>query len=633
MAIERWKEELETYRSVEKMFILEGNINDMHMVGEEVGRYQRYGMNAYTLEAYLNIYLKDKGYRLVVFYNRLDGFYTIPDELFFDEEPEDEEISYATPLSPEEILSEFRKVAGIEKQSNQKDKSSIKLTVLESMNAVRAAIKNTDVSVAIVIDAAGQLFSDAEHLDASETESLMSLMFAAKEAGSGQANNLVGWLNNIVILLTNKVQEFPAWFYRYLPVCKVLNIERPDDKAREFVLTRGIYSTLDWTMLSDREKEKVMRTLVAKTDGFTNVEMRAILEICENKKVSDVEEQIRAFRHGRKEDPWQQFSTERLFNLDRELRSDVKGQDKAVKAVVDIINRAAMGLTGLQHSSDNRPRGVMFFAGDTGTGKTELAKSLARNIFGAESALVRFDMSEYSQSHSDQRLLGAPPGYVGYDAGGELTNAMKAKPFSILLFDEIEKAHSNILDKFLQILDDGRITDSKGETVYFTECIIIFTSNIGIYHMNPDGNKVRLVEYGATLDEIERKVKEELNLHWRSELLNRIGENIIVFDNIREDAAEGIFEKQLKQICSSILRQRNVTIQLTQQAREILLAKCKKNLVNGGRGIGNVVEHDFLTPLSRIFAKGEIAAGDTVIVTGLEDHSGEINLTFRTEEE
>ena len=162
------------------------------------------------------------------------------------------------------------------------------------------------------------------------------------------------------------------------------------------------------------------------------------------------------------------------------LGQEVLGQDRAVASVVDIILRATTGLSGIQHSSRTIPRGVMLFAGPTGVGKTELAKTMAREIFGSEEAMIRFDMSEYSQSHSDQRLLGAPPGYVGYDAGGELTNAIKSKPFSILLFDEIEKANPNILDKFLQILDDGRMTDSRGETVYFTECLIVFTSNIGM---------------------------------------------------------------------------------------------------------------------------------------------------------
>src|SRR5699024_9614360 len=157
-------------------------------------------------------------------------------------------------------------------------------------------------------------------------------------------------------------------------------------------------------------------------------------------------------------------------------------------------------------------------------------------------SLIRFDMSEYSQSHSDQRLLGAPPGYVGYDAGGELTNAVRAHPFSILLFDEIEKANPSILDKFLQIMDDGRMTDSKGQTVYFTESVIIFTSNLGLTRTLPDGTKEVLATPNASIEELEQIIVTQLHKSWRPEFLNRIGNNIITFDFIHEEEAKKILD-------------------------------------------------------------------------------------------
>ena len=235
-----------------------------------------------------------------------------------------------------------------------------------------------------------------------------------------------------------------------------------------------------------------------------------------------------------------------------------------------------------------------------------MAKAMARYIFGDESTLIRFDMSEYGHEHSDQRLLGAPPGYVGYDAGGELTNAVKQHPFSILLFDEIEKAHPSILDKFLQILDDGRMTDSKGETVYFTETIIIFTSNKGIYKTLRDGTKVELVKPEEPYSVIEEKVTAAVRDFFvselgRPEILNRIGNNLVVFDFIRRESVPLILSKQLKNIISGLKDNNGIEVILSQESNAFkrLVDLSVQNLSFGGRGIGNVVEKYLLNPLGR----------------------------------
>src|SRR6185369_7733636 len=187
-------------------------------------------------------------------------------------------------------------------------------------------------------------------------------------------------------------------------------------------------------------------------------------------------------------------------------------QQAAVVKALYIIKRAATGLSGAQGSkAGGKPRGVMFLAGPTGVGKTELAKTMTELLFGDERAYVRFDMSEFSAEHADQRLLGAPPGYVGYDAGGELTNAVKERPFSVILFDEIEKAHPRLLDKFLQLLDDGVLTSGRGERVFFSETIIIFTSNLGIYKTDREGNRVLNVSPAEPYESVETKVRSEIS--------------------------------------------------------------------------------------------------------------------------
>ncbi|MDE5879509.1 MAG: AAA family ATPase, partial [Desulfovibrio sp.] len=249
---------------------------------------------------------------------------------------------------------------------------------------------------------------------------------------------------------------------------------------------------------------------------------------------------------------------EKLLRLNEQLHERVVGQDEAVTAVADAVLRARAGL-----SDPARPTGSFIFLGPTGVGKTELSKALAEALFDTEDNMVRLDMSEYMEKHSVSRLIGAPPGYVGYDEGGQLTEAVRRKPYSVILFDEIEKAHPDVFNTLLQLLDDGRLTDSQGRTVDFRNCIVIMTSNIGSMHLL-DG-----IALDGTLKEGAReKVMEDLRNHFRPEFLNRVDETV-VFLPLRRDQIGKIVEFQLRRLRKR-MEERKIKIHMSDEARDYI---------------------------------------------------------------
>ncbi|SDF40190.1 AAA domain (Cdc48 subfamily) [Bradyrhizobium brasilense] len=312
------------------------------------------------------------------------------------------------------------------------------------------------------------------------------------------------------------------------------------------------------------------------------------------------------------EDPWRKIGREKITSGEEFVRRRIKGQSHAVTHMLDIVKRAMTGIG--QSPRGGRPRGVVFLAGPTGVGKTELAKTITSLLFGDKSAYIRFDMSEFSAEHSDQRLIGAPPGYIGYDVGGELTNAIREKPFSVVLFDEIEKAHPRILDKFLQVLDDGVLTSGRGDRVYFSEAFIVFTSNLGIYVPGPSGERIANVTPEETFEAVRSKVRGEIERHFkqvlnRPEILNRIGENVIVFDFIRPEVANEIFDSMVDNLLKDVSSLGH-DVTMSGSAREVLRGLCLSDLSNGGRGIRNQVEAHLINPLSRaLFDRGAETRG------------------------
>ena len=296
-----------------------------------------------------------------------------------------------------------------------------------------------------------------------------------------------------------------------------------------------------------------------------------------------------------------QSERDKLLKLGDQLHRRVVGQDEAVKAVADAVLRARAGL-----SDQHRPTGSFLFLGPTGVGKTELSKALAEALFDTEDNIVRIDMSEYMEKFSVSRLVGAPPGYVGFEEGGQLTEAVRRKPYSVVLLDEIEKAHPDVFNILLQVLDDGRLTDSQGHTVDFRNTIIIMTSNIGSKYLL-DG----IDENGNLNPGAKEEVLNELKNHFRPEFLNRIDETVL-FLPLRRDQMSKIVELQLDHLRER-LAERKITLDLTPEARNFVADEAY-DPVYGARPLKRYVQHNIETPLARLIIAGTIRDGQHVSV-------------------
>ena len=289
---------------------------------------------------------------------------------------------------------------------------------------------------------------------------------------------------------------------------------------------------------------------------------------------------------------------ERLAHLEGELARRVVGQEQAVTAVADAVRRSRAGL-----GDPNRPTGSFIFLGPTGVGKTETARALAEFLFDDERAMVRLDMSEYMEKHSVARMIGAPPGYVGYEEGGQLTEAVRRRPYSVILFDEVEKAHPDVFNVLLQMLDDGRLTDSQGRVVDFRNSVIIMTSNIGSQYIVDAG--------GASWDRVEERVRDELRHHFRPEFLNRV-DDIIVFRPLSRADLVRIVDLQLARL-EQLLAGRNLGLEVTPEARE-LLAEQGYDPVYGARPLKRVIQRELQNRIALELLEGTFREGDTIRV-------------------
>ncbi|QIH08279.1 MULTISPECIES: AAA family ATPase [unclassified Pseudomonas] len=488
---------------------------------------------------------------------------------------------------------------------------------------VQRLVNRAGPPTALVIDFASRLVVRNDSLSAAEHQLFTQALVHSHQARSRPLPELRKPFFNTLLWLVEKEGDLPDWLLVDNPRLRHIPVSRPDQLTRRALAPALLKSLAGSQEASEDSTREAVDAFVQNTEGLLLLDLSAIAQLArvEGVAMEQIADAVRRYKIGVTEDPWLRIDRQQIRQADERVHQRVKGQDHAVTHMLDIVKRAMTGVGA--NRKGNRPRGVAFLAGPTGVGKTELAKTITSLLFGDESAYIRFDMSEFSAEHADQRLIGAPPGYVGYDVGGELTNAIREKPFSVVLFDEIEKAHPRILDKFLQILDDGVLTSGRGDRVYFSEALIVFTSNLGIYRQGDNGERVANVLPGEPFEQMQEKVHSEIDRYFklvlnRPEILNRIGENIIVFDFIREDVAIQIFEQMVDTTFKDLQQQQALFVELSSQARQGLRTLCLHDLSNGGRGIRNQLEARLLNPLSRALFDQDAQPGERFSITALD---------------
>ncbi|MDO4716431.1 MAG: AAA family ATPase [Propionibacteriaceae bacterium] len=424
-----------------------------------------------------------------------------------------------------------------------------------------------------------------------------------------------------VIWLLDQPNDLPAWFVRR-PEVRTISVPRATAEQLERYASFLLPHLPTADGLTPQQQAEVAQRFADAAGGLSLRSVPQVIRVAmdQNIPLSSIEDAVRLFRVGIPDNPWHASGLRDRIRWaagdapdptgSREpLGHQVLGQQAAIRKTLDVLIRSTTGLTGAQvRRRGTRPQGVLFFAGPTGVGKTELAKALAALVFGEGDTFVRFDMSEFSSEASEARLIGSPPGYIGSDAGGELTNAIQQRPFTVVLFDEIEKAHPRILDKFLQILEDGRLTSGTGSTVHFGETLIIFTSNLGVYRRDPGTDQMEcLVPREPRLEyrEFERRIVDSVRQHFttqlgRPEILNRIGENnIVVFEYISDEVSDLLVDKFIGNVVDNVAHQTGVRLEVSDTVRQVLKGHARRGLDFGGRGVSTAIETMFVNPLGR----------------------------------
>ena len=609
----RWIQDFEKQLYRRCHIILYGNIHDQFLWR---GTYQ-------GTEYFLQTYFQDLGFDIFGRYDPIDGF-TFPQETMreqFEQISQQRLIQQVSNPQPDPIPNNplnppprRNPGAAIPRSNNQR------IAPEEAFGNLRAVINQSQKSVAMVIDLGDMLTANPDHYGAEERNALVLLKKCTLEAAIIREGELTGYRNTIIIVASD-FKRVPVWFHNHNPFVSIVKITRPNkDERKQFILSFGVQGFYGGNQIGN-DLENLAEDFAELTDGFQTMDLEALRHTSWKERIPLVNNSllrlIDFYKFGQKDEPFEKIDSEKIAQAQQQLSNFVIGQNQAVNAVTTMLTNAKVGISMSNISGRNsKPKGIFFFVGPTGVGKTELAKSLSRLIFGDEEAFARFDMSEYKEEHAAEKLAGAPPGFVGYDEGGILTNRVIERPYSILLFDEIEKAHPKVLDKFLQILEDGRLTDGKGQTAYFNQTVIIFTSNIGASDLS-DPQTGTIIRNGImpvvqkigsanfTYQQVADHFTSEVNWYFtsrigRAELLNRLGDNIVVFDLLRSEYVIKIGQKFLRMLSESALDKHQLTLNFDNSVLEILSLAMEQgdNLLFGGRRIKTMLESLVERPLN-----------------------------------
>jgi len=596
----RWLRDLVRFLPLKPQFVLSGNVRDLQVVEVAPGT-----VAAVPLSSALTTALRAAGYVSVIGYDPVTGFRPLqrPGE---------------SPSAGAALLTQLGLTVGSDGTAPAgPDLFS------DVLGRVAGGIASVDGPIALIADFASRLVVRTDALSNAEHQMFTRALVLSHQARARPCGTPPRPFFNTVIWIVDKEGDLPDWLVVDNPRIRHVPVAAPDHHFRRQLASMLLPGLDGARAASPAEMDAALDALVEQTEGLLLVDLSAIIQLgrSEGLSLQRVGDAVRRYKVGVTEDPWARIERDKVRHGADFIRARVKGQDHAVTHVLDIVKRAVTGVGAPRRGS--RPRGVAFLAGPTGVGKTELAKTLTSLLFGDDTAYVRFDMSEFSAEHSDQRLIGAPPGYIGYDVGGELTNAVREKPFCVVLFDEIEKAHPRILDKFLQVLDDGVLTSGRGDRVYFSEAFIVFTSNLGIYRLEADGTRVANVTPDDAFEVVQAKVRTEIERHFkmalnRPELLNRIGDNVLVFDFVRAEVGAQILAGMVNGILKDVEATQHIEVILSDSARERLAELALADLSNGGRGIRNKVETHLVNPLARALFDADVRPGDRLVVAALE---------------